>query len=252
MTENEKLIRRVTSIGNGAHVFTPRNWLGSEVILVRTTQKPLKERIMSLLDLYLENIEGVYLYGSHARGEAEEGSDIDLLIISNKKIKIKSQGCEIVCLQKNEISKAIKISPILIYSALAEAKPIINSALLHELKNKYKPKRSDFYEYINETKNISEINNELIIRNENLAGVLYSLILRLKGVFIIKSLLAGKEYSNKKFKLWLTKSINSVNINKLIEGYNNIKRDVKRKFVVKAEDLSQLINLLKSEINNLR
>jgi len=32
------------------------------------------------------DLEKIFLFGSHARGDAVEGSDIDLLLVSNKKI----------------------------------------------------------------------------------------------------------------------------------------------------------------------
>jgi len=31
--------------------------------------------------LYEERLRGLYLFGSHARGDAEEGSDVDVLIV---------------------------------------------------------------------------------------------------------------------------------------------------------------------------
>jgi predicted nucleotidyltransferase len=34
-----------------------------------------------LRDLYGERLRGLLLYGSYARGEADEGSDVDLLIL---------------------------------------------------------------------------------------------------------------------------------------------------------------------------
>ncbi|MGB2927128.1 MAG: nucleotidyltransferase domain-containing protein [Limnothrix sp.] len=45
---------------------------------IRSILVQIKE---SLLDLYSENIENIILYGSQARGDAKEFSDIDLLTI---------------------------------------------------------------------------------------------------------------------------------------------------------------------------
>lgn len=252
----EQLIRKVTQIGNGAHIFAPKNWLGEEVIIVKTPKKSLKEKVLFLLSPYLEYIEGAYLYGSHARNEAEEDSDIDLLIITDRKLKIKTPNCEIVCLQKNEIKKAIKISPILIYSALAEAKPVINSRLLEELKTKYKPKKSDFQDYIKETKNIIEINKEFIeLEKDNKyiesEAIPYSLILRLRGIFIIKELLRGGKYSNKNFKIWIKENLQNLDYSSVFNAYKSVKRNIKGKFILKKDDLLGILSLLEKKVIKL-
>lgn len=37
-----------------------------------------------LAEIYGERLKGVYLFGSHARGEADEESDIDILIVLDR------------------------------------------------------------------------------------------------------------------------------------------------------------------------
>jgi putative transposon-encoded protein len=46
MLKQEQLLRKVTEIGNGAHVFAPKEWIGEEVFIVRTPKKNLKEKIL--------------------------------------------------------------------------------------------------------------------------------------------------------------------------------------------------------------
>lgn len=217
--EGEQIIRKVSAVGNGAHVFAPREWLGKEVIIIRKPQKSIKEKIMETLSPYLADIKGVYLYGSYARGEAREDSDIDILVIANKKLKIKKEGYEIVVLQEEDITKAIKIAPVLIYSALAEAQPIINTELSNTLKEKYKPKLTDFKSYISETKKIISINEELLDP--------YSIMLRLRGVYIIDLLIKKEVYSNEKFMFWLSKILVGVDVVFLYENYRERKKNGK-------------------------
>ncbi len=232
----EQIVRRVALIGNGAHVFTPKVWAGEEVIIVRN-KKTLEEKILDILKPYLKDILGVYLYGSYARRENEKDSDIDILIITNKRIKIEEPGFEIVAIEKYLIPKAIKITPILIYSALIEAKPIINSELLIELKNKYKPKFKDFEEYIIETKNIIEINKTILDP--------YSLFLRLRGIFIINQIMQNKSYSHRNFKLWILEH-SSINYKLAYQAYKDFKRKSKIKNV-EIKDLNKLLEILKEE-----
>jgi predicted nucleotidyltransferase len=40
-----------------------------------------------LRDLYGDKLQGLYLYGSHARGTAHEGSDIDVLLVLQGMVK---------------------------------------------------------------------------------------------------------------------------------------------------------------------
>jgi len=46
-------------------------------------QKLLKELKQGLINLYGERLKGLYLYGSYARGDYKEGSDLDVLIVLN-------------------------------------------------------------------------------------------------------------------------------------------------------------------------
>ena len=241
----EQIIKEVTPIGNGAHVFAPKEWVGEKVVIVRTPKVSLKRRILKVLEPYLENILGVYLYGSYSRNEQREDSDIDLLIISNKKFKIKEKGFEIIALEKNKIKEAIKIAPVLVYSALAEAEPVINSELLTELRKSYKPHAQDFKEFIKETKDIIKINEELLST--------YSIILRLRSLYIIENLLSGKKYSFMKFKEWIfkdTKNENTkANFDKVYNAYIREKNDLSGG--IKEDYLKDFLLILKKKTQKL-
>ncbi len=244
----EQLVRKVTKVGNGAHIFAPKEWLGEEVIIIRHS---IKDKIFSLLGQNLMHIKGVYLYGSNARGEAESGSDIDLLLIADRKIKIKADNYEIISLKEEDIKKAINISPVLMYSILSEAKPIINAPLLETFRKEYQPKFHDFKKYLEETKNLSKAHKDLIKEKKNLIGVAYSLILRLKGIYIINCLISEKKYLNKEFEFWLKKELPNVNLDLIIKAYKSIKRDKKSHLILNCEELSKVLGLLDRELKRL-
>jgi predicted nucleotidyltransferase len=44
-------------------------------------QKLLQELKQGLLHLYQERLKGLYLFGSYARGDFQEGSDLDVLVV---------------------------------------------------------------------------------------------------------------------------------------------------------------------------
>ncbi len=255
MLEQEQIIRKVTGIGNGAHIFAPKEWMGEEVFVVRRQKKSIKERILSAIEPYLEHIEGAYLYGSYARKEQTKDSDIDLLLITSKKLKIKRQGYEIISIEKEKVQEAIKIAPVLVYSALSEAVPIINIKLLEELKSKYAPKLSDFKEFLESTKRIILINEQFLEEDkrneikEESENIPYSLILRVRGILIINSLLSGKSYSHKDFHNWIKKSSPGIDYNSLYDAYKAVKNNKKAK--VKVKDLVLLIEFLKEQVKIL-
>ena len=90
MVQEEKIIRKVSEIGNGAHIFAPREWLNEEVILVRIPRKNTKEEILKLLSPYLDRVIAVFLYGSYARNEQNKNSDMDIFVISSEKFIVKA------------------------------------------------------------------------------------------------------------------------------------------------------------------
>ncbi len=61
--------------------------------LTEKEKQALKELVEELKKLYGDNLSKVILYGSKARGDATEGSDIDIMIVL-KKIKDKSKELE--------------------------------------------------------------------------------------------------------------------------------------------------------------
>ncbi len=211
--EQEQLIRKVTEIGNGAHIFAPKEWLNEEVLVIRIEKKELKEEILELVYPYLNKIIAVFIYGSHARGEASETSDIDVLIISKEKFKIETKrNFGFLILTEESLESAIKINPILMYSIFKEAKPMINEDYLNKYKNK-KISMKDFSSFIKSTENTSIKSSEEVLELDRKTGniasnsVIYSIILRLRGIFIIECLLKNKEYSNSSFKIWINNHV---------------------------------------------
>lgn len=255
MVEQEQIVRIARSFGNGAHVFVPKEWAGEQILIVKPEKRSLKERILSELESHLDSIVGVYLYGSYARDEQAIDSDIDLFALTNQKMKIKAEGFEIVCLKQGEIEKAIKIEPLLMYSILSEAKPIINSKLLEEIKLKYKPKLKDFKSFFKDSERMIKVNEDFLEKEKSdilsSEAVVYSLVLRLRGLFIIKSLLSGKNYSHRLFKAWIKFELPEIDFSSIYQAYRSSKNDKKVKQKIKVEDIQILLEFLKNEVIKL-
>lgn len=247
----EQLYRTATPIGNGAHIFVPKDWVGLRIKLVKQSTK---EQIIELLSKHLEKLKGIYLFGSYARGEQTNNSDIDILAITSEKINLaeKNEQINLILLQEKDIKKAIEISPILMHSALNEAVPILNAELLNILKIRYKISNKEIKGYLNETENVLEITKSLLEKSKNLSGVAYSLILRLRGLYLINCLKSKKNYRIIDFKKHLSEKTNlSIKqVEEIYEVYRLVKTDKKTKKNVKEESLQSLWTLLKSMLEN--
>lgn len=251
----EKIIRQVTEIGNGAHIYTPREWIGEEVSVIRIPKKDPKQEIIRVLYPHLDKIIAVFLFGSYARNEQEKGSDMDIFVISNKKFKVKANNIDLIIIPEDKIEIAKKINPILFYSMLNEAKQIINPSYLEKLREE-KINFGYFKEFIEDTRKSISSNKEIIemdkkLKNKDMSeSVIYSLILRLRGVFIINLLLRNKIYSKKIFKEWIIKNSN-ISYDDAYMVYQAVRDNKKPDKKILMEKGESLLSLLIKETENI-
>lgn len=243
--------------GNSAGVLLPREWLGKQVkiILIDRTSE-IKKEILDILDPYLNDIIGIYLVGSYARNEQRADSDVDIIAISkNIRKHIISGIYNIDVYTLKGIKDTIKKNPIMILPSLLEAKPIINKSLLEELTS-INISLKNFRDYIKECKRIININKSIIkldkIESRNLESkeIIYSLLLRLRGIYMMNCILENKRYFNKEFKRWLIYKTGSrkEEINKVYDSYKSIKNNKNIKEGFRIELIEKLINLFQEEI----
>jgi len=260
MNSLKEEIRNVIRWGNSAGVLLPRNWAGQQVKVIlidRTLQ--IKKEALVMLENYLEDIIGIYIVGSYARNEQEEDSDIDIIAISkNIKKEVISGKYSISITPLESLKRTIEKNPILVLPRLNEAKVIVNSSLLEELKS-IKTAKISFKNFIEETKRIIKISNGFIKidkeqKREYLdsISIIYSLILRLRGVFLIKNLIEKKDYSKKEFSLWLKKELSQEEFEKSYNIYKSIRDEKKVNEKIKIETAEKLVNILKKEIKKLK
>ena len=245
--------------GNSAGVLLPREWLGNQVkvILIDRTLE-IKKEVFNILDKYLEDIIGVYLVGSYARREEEENSDIDVIAISKStKKEIISGRYNISIITLKGAEKTIERNPVLILPRLNEAKVILNRYLLEELKS-IKFQKNAFKEFIEESKRIIKISKSFITidrdqeyKNLDSISIIYSLILRLRGIFLIRNILNKEKYSKKEFLRWMNKEIDSNEIERVYNVYTSIRDDKKVKEKIKIETAEKLLNFLEKEVPKL-
>ena len=246
-----ELIKIASKWGNSAGVALPRNWIGKQVKItfIDRTEK-IKEEVLDILKEEMEDLIGIYLVGSYSRNEEEGESDIDILAISSKsKKEISSGKYNISIYPLNSIKRTLKLNPVLIYPRILEAKTIFNKALLEELKNE---KIGNNKKYFEETKRILKINKGIINMNSNEKvpdSVIYSLILRLRGVFLIKYMKNKKVLMKKDFYDSLVNLLGK-NTKEIIESYKRIKNNLPEKEIIDKEVAEKLLINLKEGIKN--
>jgi|SRR3989344_490923 len=255
INKQEQLIRQVTGVGNGAHIFAPKEWINEKVLIVRLEKKSPKEEILEMLYPHLDKIITVLLYGSHGRDEADKDSDIDVLVIAKEKFKIeKNLNIDFIVISEDLLESAIETNPIMMYSIFKESKAIINKNYLETLKKiKINPKL--FKPFIYSTKESIKSSEEIIELDKKTGktasnSIIYSLILRLRGVFITSSLLSKKIYSNKLFREWITRHC-SVDYLPIYEAYRAVRSDKESKDKIPIKDAEILLEFLKEELKKL-
>jgi len=252
------LIRNVGKWGNSAGILLPKEWLGNQVKIVlidRTLE--IKKEVLSILDSYLEDIIGVYLTGSYARGEQEEDSDIDVIAISKSiKKELISGRYHISITTLEGIKKTLGHYPELVIPRLREARVILNPQLLEEL-NKYSITKKSFKNFLEDTKRIIKMNAEFIeldnLDSEELESkaVIYSMVLRLRGIFLIKCALESKKYSKEDFKRWILQSLDKEEFEKTYELYKSVRDNKNTKIKIKLQTARKLKDFLIKEIKYL-
>lgn len=206
----EQITKSVVRSGNGGAVWVPKSWLGQQVVVTLPEQpyRTVRERIIHLLQPYLKDIAGIYLYGSHARGEAQANSDIDVLVITNSgaRVALHEPGIEVSMFTWEGLKHAIQEQPVLYAQVVREAEPLLNAALLKELRSIPIPEKS-FHSYLRDTKLQLRSSRALLMLDVETgtpasASILYSTMLRLRGLFIISCLRRHKLFSTAAFRKW--------------------------------------------------
>ena len=247
----ENIVKQTREVGTSAGVLLPRSWLNKQVVV--TLFEPSREKILQDIVTCLfeknlnEEVKGIYLYGSYARGDFDFNSDIDILIITQNTNKlINYNNYEILLISESSFSKNLP-NNLNYMSLLKEMKVILNKDLIE----RYRIKKYKF----NIKKSLSEIEGVLNINQDSVRmyqenklnipdGTVYSIVLRLRELYLIKCLISNKSY-NKKYFLELAGD-------KAYSAYLRIKRNEKELNNLPPNELISAIGLSKKWLKELK
>ncbi len=245
------LVKQAREVGTSAGVLLPRKWLNKQVVvtLLQPSKEDIAREVMEIIfkKNLNEEIKGVYLYGSYAREDYDADSDIDILMITKETNKLITHGnYEILLISEENFSKNL---PDNLYyaSMLKELKTIINKDLIE---------RYSIPEYklnvkimLNEIGRILKINKDIVklCEDNNTKipdGIVYSIVLRLRELYLLRCLRSNKPYSKRDFlKMCGIKSYSA---------YTRIKRNEKELSETIPKELKGLLDLSERWLKELR
>jgi predicted nucleotidyltransferase len=245
----EPIVKIAREVGTSAGVLLPRSLLGAKVkvTVIEEAPNPLMDSLKILEENGLNSsVLGIYLTGSYARKEATLESDVDILVITGNITKNISEGrYSLTLVSLKDLEKGLEDNSISYYPMIFEAEVLINGALIEKYK-KINLSKSNLGGYLKSTREMIEkiekmidLDNKLGNKNTN-DHVAYSLVLRLKGFYILKKILQGKKWSNREF----LKKIDGL----IYDRYLNVKRNDKYLNKTPIVDAEKMLNVLKKEV----
>lgn len=247
----EKIIKQTREVGTSAGVLLPRSWLNKQVVV--TLLSPSKEEIIrGIMEIILrynlnEEVKGIYLFGSYAREDYDAESDIDVLVITQKTTRlINYNNYEILFVSEKDFSKNI-YNNLNYLSAINEVKVILNRELIK--KYALKKKKFNLKKYFVEIERILKINKETVEFCEDNKinvpdGVVYSIVLRLRELYLIKCIFSEKSYYKKDFIKIIGDKINI--------SYLRIKKNEKDLSSISPSEVKEILSLSEKWLKELK
>lgn len=249
-------IKKTVKAGNSSAVILPKSWLNQEVRveLVKKNPETILKDTLDIVGRYsgIDKIIGIYLVGSYARGEEDNDSDIDILVISdNIDLEMIHEGIyNILIVSEGLLEWKLSHDLLPVGAMLKEAKPLINSSYLDLIK--IKVTKENIKWYIDTTEEKLKLMKKIL---ENIEGnkindrVVYSLVLRIRTLYIIQKLIKNQIHSKRE----LIKLIEKISgANNAYESYLAVKNDEKENCNTTMEEAGKLYDYLKDQLNDVK
>ena len=245
-------IKKAVKAGNSSSVILPRAWLHKEVrieLLERTPESVLLDVLNIIKNkIPLIDIIGIYLVGSYARGEETEDSDIDILVVTKhiNEPEIKEGIYSITIASKKIIEKKLETNLFPIGQMLKEAKPLLNSDYLSSIN--IQVTKNNINWYLKTTKEKLELIKASLQKIKKIdPRIIYTLILRIKTLYIIEKLISNKNYSGKEFRDLIDKIAGK----NAYASYLSVKNNSEEKSLCLKEEAEKLASYLEMQLREV-
>jgi|WetSurMetagenome_2_1015567.scaffolds.fasta_scaffold50493_2 predicted nucleotidyltransferase len=235
--KTEKIVKKVIPSGNAGGVYVPKKWINQYVVV---TLFRAEDYVLDVFRPFMNDIIGLYMHGSHARGDSCPESDINVLVVAKKEIPYQRKpglNAEIVLLEA--LSSYAQASPVDYYSMLNEAVPLMDSGLLEKMKA-YSMDDDLIRKFCRDVEISLKMLDHLVSEGDHAAAV-YSLMYRLRGLYILHARV--RKYTHKGFEEFLCSSGLSREDFYRFYGIYRAKRD--DKVVPGGADMVDIDSLLK-------
>ena len=197
----------------------------------------------------LRGVKAILLYGSFARGEADELSDLDVMVIVEDSsiidaIREELEDINPIITTEDGIMKSVKLHPSTVVM-LKEARPIYgNPPELPEIRKEHLLRELD------EALKILEINEALLsdITETTTNAVIYSAILRARQAYIIKCLIRDEAMTKRGF----IEELKRIGIKPEYYDYYRLARDDKLSITLPELELKRLVKAVKRYVKQVR
>jgi len=252
-------IKKTIKAGNSSAVILPRAWLNKEVRveIAKKTPEVILSDVINILTKYIDikYIIGIYLVGSYSREEENKDSDIDILVITDNidKEMIKEGIYNILLVSTELLNQKLERDLFPIGQMIKEAKPLLNSAYLNSISITITKDNVKWYIDTTESKLkiIEKIINSAKAKDKKYLSdlVAYTLVLRIRTLFIIERLIKNENYMKKDF----IKLIKVISKGKnAYEMYLSIKNNMEDKTGTAIEEAEALHRYLKNQLNRVK
>ena len=244
-------IKKTVKAGNSSAVILPRAWLNQEV-RVELLKKNPETILLDVINTAKKHIElkkiiGIYLVGSYARGEESKDSDIDVMVISSNidREMIHEGFYNILIVSEELLNQKLKQNLFPVGQMIKEAKPLINSSYLNLIEVKVTKKNVKWF--IDTTREKLKLIRKFLKKTDEKTDnrIIYTLVLRIRTLFIIQKLVNNQNYSKKDFINLINRISKSDNpYERYLASKNNLKDESK----LKIDEAERLYEYLKKDL----
>lgn len=223
--------------------------------LVKKDQKTILTETINILSQYikLKEIIGIYLVGSYARGEETKDSDIDILAITDDidKEMISHGIYNILIVSSKLLNQKLNEDLLPIGPMIKEAKPLINEDYIKSIEVNVTDRNVRWY--LDTTRDKINLIKKSIEKSKNkkyIEGIVaYTLVLRIRTLYIIEKLIKNKNYSKKDFTELINKISGGENAYK---AYLDVKKNSESSMRISLDEAEKLCSYLQKQLSDIK